>query len=559
MRVGAAVVLALVVGLVVARSVDRRATQDILFDDETQYLWDGVSLVEHGPPPADFSPLYAGWYWVESHLVRDRVDLYYSNWSLVTLALLLAVALALWRLGLPPVAVALVLVVLACTTLMDAWPYPTHLGAASVALALALAMGRRNAFEGLLAASATFAVAAFVRPELTVPFWSTWVAAAIVGMARHRRRRSLALAAVPPVLFAALVAAFGNPLGGDRSYVAFGQYYLYNLAAAKSSPTDVWNADFWTEIRPHFGDASSVFQAAVANPRAVLWQVRTNLSNLAGLRYQLGPQFEVKDATHPLYRLTVVLIASGLGMAALRALLAARRGGSADSRRQAATIVAFAALVGGPLALPLVLVYPTPHHAFALVVLLLLLAAWGWRPLATRVPGLAGASRGQALATLLLGAGVLAALPGRAGGGAWWRARTEPPSPPNLATIDVLRSLRPPAGRPVVILEPEFSRAVYAGWPFRRVDQRSCTPFAACLAREAPDVIVRTRRLDDHYRLAGDADYLALLADPERFGYRPIAAPGADVLVLVRASGSRSAPAPGDSARPPADGTGAPS
>ncbi len=559
MRVGAAVVVAVIVGLVVARSVDRRATQDVLCDDETQYLWDGVNLVQKGPPPADFSPLYAGWYWVESLAIRDRVDLYYANWSLVMLALLLAVALALRRLGLPPVVVAPALAVLACMTLMDAWPYPTHLGAASVALALALAIGRRSVFEGLLAASATFAVAAFVRPELAVPFWGTWVAAAIVGLARHRRRRSLALAALPIALFAAFVVAFGNPLGGARSFLSFGQYYMFNLAHAQGNPVDVWNLDFQSAIREHFGDASSVLQAAVVNPRAVLWQVRTNLSNLAGLRYVLGPQFEAKDATHPLYRLTVVLIASGLGMATLRALLAARRGASADSRRQAAAIVALAALVGGPLALPLVLVYPTPHHAFAVIVLLLLVAAWGWQPLAARVPWLAASPRRQALATILLSAAVLAALPGRAGGGAWWRARTEPPPLPNQATIEVLRSLRPPAGRSVVILEPEFSRAVYAGWPFRRVDQRSCTPFAACLAREAPDVIVRTRRLDDHYRLAGDADYLALLADPERLGYRPVAAPGADVVVLVRASGPRSAPDPADGVRLPAEGTGAPS
>jgi len=531
-RIGALVICLFVVGIVAARSAGRRATQDVLFDDETQYLWYGVTLATEGPPAADFSPLYAAWYWVQSHVVHDRVDLYYANWSLVMLALLLAVALALRRLGVPPIVVVPALAVIACMTLMDAWPYPTHLGAAAVALAMALALRRRSVFEGLLAASATFAIAAFVRPELAVPFWGTWVAA--VALARRRRLRSLALLALPLALFVALVAAFGNPLGGVRSFAAFGQYYLYNLAAAQSSPVDVWNSDFWAEIRHHFGNASSIWQAAVANPRAMVWQIRTNLSHAVGLRYQLGPQVEVKDATYHLYRLTIVVLASGLALAAIRAVRAARRGAPADDRRRAGTVIGLAALAGGPLMLPLLVVYPTPHHAFGLIVLSLLVAAWGWQPLAARIPVLNATPRRQALAAAVLGAVILALLPGRTGSGVWWRARGTPPELPNLATIRVLRALQAPQGRPVTILESEFSRAVYTGWDFRRIDQRSCTPFAACMEREHPDVIVCTARLDDHYRLAHDADYFALLAAPERQEYRGVAVPDSDVLVLWR-------------------------
>ncbi|HVN76850.1 MAG TPA: hypothetical protein VMT19_11070, partial [Thermoanaerobaculaceae bacterium] len=347
--------------------------------------------------------------------------------------------------------------------------------------------------------------------------------------------RSLAAALCPLLLFAALVAAFGNPLGGDRSFAAFERYYLFNVGQAQHSPVDAWNLDFVAEGRRYFGDAASIWRAALARPRLVAWHVETNLSHAGALLEQIGPQAEIKNATYRLFRVTVAAIAAGLALAAFRALRSWRPNTTPTERREAALVAVFAALVGGPLALPIVLVGPTPSHAFGLIVLILLVAAWGWQPLAARIPLLNATPRRQALAAAVVGAVILALLPGRTGAGPWWRARGTPPALAGLATIEVLRGLHPPQGRPVRILEPDFSRAVYTGWDFRRITQNSCTPFGACMEREHPDGIVCTARLNDHYRLAGDADYFALVAAPERQGYRAVAVPNSDILVLWRA------------------------
>ena len=134
----------------------------------------------------------------------------------------------------------------------------------------------------------------------------------------------------------------------------------------------------------------------------------------------------------------------------------------------------------------------------------------------------------------------LSALPGRSGLAPWYLRDTvsgeEPVRLTNIATIRFLQCLPLVIkhGRTLNVLEPDYSRAVYAGWDFHRISQTECRPFSECIQRKRPEVIINNDRLEMYYLARDDVGYKKFFGQPDAFGYKRMDVPKQTVQIFVR-------------------------
>jgi hypothetical protein len=74
-----------------------------------------------------------------------------------------------------------------------------------------------------------------------------------------------------------LLCGLGNPLGGGRSFIAFGQHYAINVVTAEQLTIDPCT-QYESIVARDFGEAATVRQAWQANPCAFLWHLAYNVS-----------------------------------------------------------------------------------------------------------------------------------------------------------------------------------------------------------------------------------------------------------------------------------------
>jgi hypothetical protein len=531
--------IAYVLGLVLGRSIGLQSVRDIRFDDETIYLDHGIRMFLDGAIPAERSPLYQLWYWLQSLIINDPVDLYYCNWSALLFINLLVLWFLLMKMRVPRVRSVVLLALFSTLTLFEVWPYVTLLSMAGVGIAMRLTFGLRSWISTLSTLSAIFGILAFVRPELTTSFLLSVLTLVCVSWFENgtiaRKAGAFVISVVP---FLALLVIFGSPFGGNRLFHAFGQHYSLNVVRTESLQVDPWN--FSVEItRRDFGDSDSVWDALRTNPKRVAWHVRANVRNLTSAWDIFAPA--VASYRVPRLRTTLgLLVVAGVllgGVVGLRTMYArgARTFWTDHSPESHALIAtAFAAVPGLG---SMVLVYPRAHYLLAPCLGVVVFSAWGLSELLAKA-GLRGRDRWQGVAAA--GLGCLVVLPGSSGLEPWYlRRATSSSGPEHLESIATIRFLQGlplsiARGENIGVLEADYSRAVYAGWQFHRINQTQCRPFIDCIRRERPEIIVNNLRLRKYYSTLNDDGYKTFLMRPETLGYKKMEIPGQQAQIFVR-------------------------
>ncbi|HUL60195.1 MAG TPA: hypothetical protein VLU43_13015 [Anaeromyxobacteraceae bacterium] len=537
-RIAPLVAAAAFVGLLaLARATQRRLVTDLWLSDESYYLSLGKHLLRDGFPRAEWAPVYTAWYWVGSLLHRDPIDLYYANWPALLFAFLLVAWSVLHAAGVRGAPAAAVLAVLSPLALLATVPYVGLLSGALCGIAVAAAMRAPSPSAGFSRASVALALATFVRPELALA--TVLVLAAVPVAARAEGAPAAILArriAIPAGVLAALSLAFGLPLGGGRSFEAFGQHFALHLAHAqgwRGQPWEIWR----TIVREQFGAAATVGQAFAANPTAFLGHVARNLLTIPRLAGAFSPELVAGPEAFPVGGAVVAIVAAGVLIGAVRIWRAIRGPGVApEDRRRAIALAVVAASVAAPSALAVAVIYPREHYLLSPLLPLLAVSAHGWTGLAGRLPARFRAALASRTATVVAAALALALLPAADGTWPWFRALGvhDERVTYNVYVGDSLRRLSFVDPRPMVVLDTDFGLGLYAGWNSIALQPHDCEVLARCLAERRPDVILLGGPLVAHYRSLGDPTIATLAAEPQRFGYRPaMEVPGADVTVLV--------------------------
>jgi hypothetical protein len=524
-RLEAAALGVFVVALAAARGVVRFG-EDVRFDDEIGYISAGLALTVDGPPPASYSPLYAAWYALLSIFTTDVVVLFHLGWTALVGLILAAVAAALRAGGAGWVGTVVALASLSTLDLLK--PRISNVGllaAALLVLGLAAASRTRDVRVGLARMFLAASVGAFVRPELAAGAGAALVLHALTAARRRAPWRTVARDLAPGILACAVLAgAFGVPLAGGRSFLAFSQHYAANVVYGGTGKANPWE-EHAAITAAAYGGAATVGEALVANPRAFAWHVGRNVAQLRSLRHLLAPSVDAEGA-RVVRRLLWAAVAAGLVLAVWRT----RRH---PALREAGGIIgaSLAVAAAGSLAAMLV-IRPEPSYALQLLVPIATAAAWG---LSVQREGAAARPRRRALAALAAVA-ALALLPGPSGA-PWWTGRKERPKPAT-DLVRLLQSLPVDNAAPLGVAG-YWGLGAFARWTHRHVSYVDCMPFAACLRDGRVDVVVTDPSMREWYARHADRDFDGFRERPGGWGFVEEPLPGSSTAgfeVFVRAS-----------------------
>jgi len=311
-------------------------------------------------------------------IVSDRVVLYYFNWSALLFVNLLTLWMLFRRLQVPRVLSIVLLAAFSTLSLFEFWPYVTLLGMAGVGVAMLLVLSGRSWVDTLSRLSGIFGILAFVRPEFTVSFLLSFLVLAGVSWFENgaivRKVGALAISVAP---FLLLLALFGNPLGGTRSFVAFGQHCSVNVVHSESLRVDPWNN--WEEItKRDFGDAGSALDAWKANPKRFRWHVWTNVRNLRPVVFGMfGPTFGPLQLQKVLRRFVLSVIFLG-SLAGLHAIYTRRAGNFWSENRPQILLLIVTVLAAAPSLISILPIYPRGHYLLAPCLGIMAFSGWGW-------------------------------------------------------------------------------------------------------------------------------------------------------------------------------------
>jgi hypothetical protein len=515
------------------------AVRDLGLHDETVYLVHGYTLPQCGLMPAQYSPLYTVWYFVLSQVQPDRIRLYFLNWSVLAFLLPASCYALTRRLGGTRVAALAAAFVLLTSDLIEVCPYAGHLSTALLAGATALAVGLRRRPWGLAVLGVALALAAYVRPEYAASFVLFCLAGLpaacwAVVMRPALRWPVLGSAALVGVTAAGLLGIFGNPLGGDRSFVAFSQHYAVNVAAAKDLKINPWS-NYVAITAADFGDAQSFPQALRRNPRAVLWHVSRNAA--AAPQTLVALLVPVLNLSRKLWYVPGVIAlalalagALGLGQRVFQQRL------QGDENRGLAMAGVMLGLVLAPCVSAALLIYPRQHYLMptAVFVTALLAASPAWFPGAAALGDKLNCRPAVLLAAVLclvltpsrvLGPGARALFP-------WNQPAAVVPSV-QRATIETIRRLHVTA--PVASLECGYSSAFYAGMDGPTVVAwAKAEGFRQFVTANGIGVIVLNEALARDTRFRDDPEFRDFLERPEADGFTLFPVPNTRDRIAVR-------------------------
>ncbi|MFL5391835.1 MAG: hypothetical protein ACJ79G_03255 [Myxococcales bacterium] len=512
---------------------DLERVLDLARWDEADYLRGGVSLLARGLPDAEWGPLHTVWYFAVSRLQPDRVALYYLSYRLLIVLPTLAIYVAGRRVGGSPIVSVALALLFAGSMAPHVVPRATLLAVLVVLVAIAAAARAASCASFALAAAISLCLASFARPELFVAFAivSAAFAASLLRKAARSaegRRRSLFLAGGWAASVAVLVAVFGNPFGNgsNRRFYAFCQHFAVAEVQRAQLDIDPWGQ---CDVVVHrvFGSATSLGDAARANPDAFFTHLRENASAYPGASLAL---FESGFGGAPRERwqgwMCLFLVAT-LAAAAVRMRRSWRRAVRAPETGRTA-LVALAVLV--PTIASAILIHPRDHYLVMQGVLVpLVFVALTGRAARGSSDGPAPAGR-PALA-IAAAASIAAASPALA---PLQANRSQP-------LLDRVRALRVIDGgsmaNPIGILELEGGIDAYLGTGFERVlpdERRPEESFFEFLRRRHVGVVALGPALERHRLFSGDEQFQAFARDPERFGGHRLAVSS---LVFTSAGG----------------------
>ncbi|MGI6456268.1 MAG: hypothetical protein ACOX5R_11710 [bacterium] len=497
--------------------------KDILPNDESEYLRQGVMLEPLGIPSPQYAPLYSLLYYCFSRFTDSAVFLYdlHSGLFILILPLLLYGLLVRYRVN-NMIAFLVAFFYLINHSSLLLTPTPSHFAAVLILGFALLASFVRSAVTYLLIVACAALLAAYSRPEFFLSFLLLLAAGGGVVIWQRKGNPGNGIAFVILACISAfLFYRIGLPFSGPRSWVAFSQHFTLNYADWKNITLTPW-VETQEIITRQFGAADSFTEALFANPLMVLLHILYNLL-----------MFPLKLAKALLYHVSLLfpdnsfftlLEAIAAGLAGLSLLLIKK------SRLKSAVrempyfnreAFAFLAILFPPL-VSTIIIYPREHYLFFISLGIYLLFA---RTVSHLYP-----MRHSLKCAAAVGLAVWAMTPGTT------LATTFPkvhnPLLNRYAIAVVNQHLEP--GKQNHVLDGVGLGIYFEGQKTIRYAVEKNEPFADFIKNHSFDVIFLAEYTDEFSMYRADASYQDFMVDSQRFGYETVRISGTEYTVYLR-------------------------
>lgn len=515
---------------------------DIRLYDESNYLHGGIRLGDGILPSAENAPLYACWYFLLHLLTGEAVSTYYINYAVLSACGtgLIYAFLRVYQIGRAS-SLGWAAAYMVSEANIPSWPKVSTFAlllilSASIALAI---------WESTLLRLSTILILTslitFIRPE----FAFGWIAVLLYGIyhlidclakSKHIRNTDLYIFLLSIGFGICLLAFFGNPLQGSRSFIAFGQHYSLNYVSWHGLDLNPWTN--WIDItKSIYGDVDTIGGALRANPLAFFRHIFTNLASLPSLIIALiNPSLLIATScshpilkifclrlTHLLTPIELVIIGSALLIPLLIKTRRSRRFRIKDALEKAINDIysscsKISFLILFALSIPLatsILIYPRTHYLVMITPLCLLIGGILTDNCALSSQEASVKNFGYALMLCLSFAFFAAFATSRLSS-----------TRPTYEVINALRSLDLP---PLNILEASGGYHIYLGKGFNRVaeyDKEKDETCSAFIERKKVGLVIVEHNLlnDTRFKNIDDCQRLRDIAFPESDGSAAVAA-----------------------------------
>jgi hypothetical protein len=479
--------------------------RDIILYDESEYLFEGVTLLNRGLPEAQYAPLYGIWYFIISLFEPNRISLYFLNYKLMTILPPIFTYVLLRRYSVPIPTGLIFSWFFLISPLNGCWPKVSYFALILTLLTFILISHNRSLLWSSLLASIGALLVSYVRPEYFLSYILLLLLFIFMLIQHYQNlERHHVPGIVVYVIFSVLLlGALGIPVAGDRSMLAFGQHFSLNWVAWSGSNLNPWTN--WDEIIAlNFGSANNVREALANNPSVFLKHII----------YNLRAPFDIY--WFPLrmkYKLSIgvaTLLIAGLGIANISTI----RSNISEYKRLLIIVCLF--LIPGFLSL--IIIFPREHYlmlfsTLTVLTIVILLSKHHYKP---------DQINNKRLFLLALFAIVLTP---------YFPSKSD--EKPNLSTIRFINSLR--IHEPVDLLEAEGGYNIYLDDNFHRVAQYDKNMnFYHFLKDRNINMIVLSDSLRQDTRFRDDPEWQGFLADPHRSGYLQLTIPKTDSKLIIR-------------------------
>lgn len=257
---------------------------DIGLSDESHYLYSGIKISDYGVPKfAEYSPLYALWYFMLSLFQPDRIRLYYLNYKALTglLPILTYLLFRRYRVAVAESGCLAGFVLLAYANL-PVWPKVGHLAVLLSLFFFLLATYTDSFNRSTLILSIGALLSSYVRPEFFITYLLFIGLYLIISMFKKQFvGKDMYLFVIVVLLSIGCISLLGVPAfsrNGGRSFFAFSQHFAVNWVIWTRS-----NVNPWTNcekiVTDNFGTARSISEAYENNPHIFLKHLASNLKN----------------------------------------------------------------------------------------------------------------------------------------------------------------------------------------------------------------------------------------------------------------------------------------
>lgn len=520
--------------------------KDIELYDETFYLYHGVKIFDLGIPKAAWAPLYSIWYYFLSLFETDNIMLFYLNFKLLIFINSSLFYIYLRTLKIRPLISMIFGFVYSISTISLLTPRPGNFTALIVLPFLIFANFTKNDIKFYFLTTLAFLLVTFVRPEYTISFLIIFflyiillirsIFLKVINMKNVIFQLSILIS-----LILLLLSVIGNPLGGGRSFWAFSQHFGF-LWMERNDVVSPYLDYYKVVTQSIFGDATTISQAMIANPREFFIHIKINFisylhHSVSILLVNLQNDFSTIVNTS-IRRIEMILLSIVILIIFFRSKTSLRQIKYTILKRLSIIF----SIIFIPVFLSSLLINPRFHYLILQSVFLLTIIAYFLEnSFSPYLQSLRQQNLTHKLAyPIIVGSILLMLTPNLARG--WCLTenlcviqRISIPSTlslPNLKTIEFIQSLQ--IENDVNILEADGGYHAYLGDRYHYIPEyKKQTKFKQFLQKENINMVVLTAALDKDINFSQDEEFVNFFNQPEQWNFTKLKIPETEGFLLL--------------------------